>query len=139
MMSKAIRGLFVLVVVLAIAFYVNEHLPKPPVDRTIIVLHEWDSGRTIAVASDQTVRIELDTNPSTGYHWRLAAGNATPLAPISLPDPRPPMPGSGTSTLPFAVPYSAVPTTIKIDLFPPRRDAPPEKTFSVTLTRAPAR
>lgn len=67
------------------------------VDKT---LTKSDNGTTTALKVGDTLRVELPSNPSTGYSWQIADNDSSVLAPIgesqfSLSPDATPIPGSG--------------------------------------------
>jgi inhibitor of cysteine peptidase len=47
-----------------------------------IILHAEDAGKTVELAIDQELVIELEGNPSTGYSWEVGALDSAVLAPV---------------------------------------------------------
>jgi len=48
--------------------------PDEPVD-TVVRLSEGDGGRPVALTQAQTLVVDLESNPSTGYRWELAGAD----------------------------------------------------------------
>jgi hypothetical protein len=107
---------------------------RPQADATVIILTESSNDSSTSLGPGQSVRIELRTNPSTGYNWKLVEGKATPAPQIAFPDPER-RPGGGSVLQPFLVRYADLPTTVKIALIRPMMDQPPAQIFTVTLKR----
>lgn len=74
------------------------------VDRT---LTESDNGSTITLAVGETLQVELPSNPTTGYSWKVTSNDADVLTPLGEPQfalqaRTTPMPGAGgTQTFHF--------------------------------------
>jgi len=58
--------------------------PGPPVTLT-----ELDAGRPVALAVGQELRVELRSNPSTGYSWTVAMDPTGPLTSLGEPEFQP--------------------------------------------------
>ena len=95
---KRLRMLTRLPLILGLFWVVNGcHLTD---DDDMLILTKADHQRTVTLELEQTLKIILDSNPSTGYVWEFS-GNAPPaLLRLDMKEYRPdetdnPPPGSG--------------------------------------------
>lgn len=121
----------VLLALAALALY--NLRPRTPVEPSVIVITRSWNNQWVPVGPEQSVRIELSSNPSTGYRWKLLSGRATAAPEITFPDLRPGSTGGSSVLQPFVVRYADLPTTVKLELVRPTTDQPPAQTFTVTL------
>jgi len=102
-----------------------------------ITLIGQDAGKTFEVAVGQQVRVQLPSNPTTGYQWSVL-GDPAPLKFVKsdyAADPQAAgrMGAGGTQTLRFTAKASG---KVELKLGYARsweKDVPPAKTFSVTI------
>ncbi|MCC7165668.1 MAG: protease inhibitor I42 family protein [Anaerolineae bacterium] len=100
--------------------FVSDSSPNHPAAGTIDhTLTASDNGSTVDMAVGDTLQVELPTNPSTGYSWKVASNNASVLVPLGaaqfdLKAQTTPMPGAGgTQTFHFqAVGKGQTPLTL---------------------------
>jgi inhibitor of cysteine peptidase len=108
------------------------------VDQT---LTSADNGESITLAVGDILKVELASNPSTGYSWHIAANTDDVLAPVGEPQfslgSQTPMPGAGgTETFTFKAVAAGESTLTLIYNRPWETDVTPtpDDTFTVTVT-----
>ena len=110
-----------------------------------LVLQEADSGRTFIVVEGQRVVVRLDSNPSTGYGWRVVATDKSLGYPQESYEPSGVvMPGSGgvqTFTWETKGPFSLVGEhQVKLAYLRPwETSVPPVRQFAFNLKILPYR
>ena len=104
-------------------------------------LTEKDAGQSVELAVGSTVRIVLDSNPSTGYRWDVAAVDAKILRAAGESSSThesggpPPMPGAPEKAILSFQATARGQTTLQLVYHQPwMKDAPPAKTFSANFT-----
>jgi inhibitor of cysteine peptidase len=100
-----------------------------------------DNGESITMAVGDILKIELNSNPSTGYSWHIAANTDDVLAPVGEPQfslgGATPMPGAGgTETFTFKAVAAGESTLTLIYNRPWETNVTPtpNDTFTVTVT-----
>lgn len=99
-------------------------------------LTKTDDGRAIALAAGDTLIVELEGNPTTGYTWELEAIDESILSLVGEPDYRSDSdlvgsPGAFTFTFEAAEPGE---TALRLVYLRPWEDVEPIQTFSVSIT-----
>jgi len=102
-----------------------------------ITITEQDSGKTISMATGQTLFVGLASNPSTGYQWML---QGTP-APLELAksdfagDPQQSnVPGAGGTQQLQLTAKAAGTVVLTLEYRRPwEKDVPPARTYAVTV------
>lgn len=104
-------------------------------------LTEKDAGQSVELAVGSTVRIVLDSNPSTGYRWDVAAVDAKVLhaagesSSTRESSGAPPMPGAPEKAILSFQATAPGQTTLQLVYHQPwMQNVPPAKTFSVNFT-----
>ncbi len=108
----------------------------------VVALTEKDDAQTVVVKTGEKIEIKLDSNPSTGYGWRVASVSAKSVkqdgtvtyVSTPLPPGSPPMVGRGGSSLIRFDALSPGKVTVKLEYLRPwEKNTPPARTFTVTL------
>jgi inhibitor of cysteine peptidase len=101
-----------------------------------IQLYQIDSGRTIRMQSNGTLKIVLDANPTTGYQWKAMPWDTDVIEQIDEPvyKPRSEAIGSGGEITFYFKALSTGQTPIKFIYFRAfEKDVSPIKSFKVTI------
>ena len=101
-----------------------------------IQLYQIDSGRTIKMKPDDTLKIVLDANPTTGYQWKIMPWDTEVIEQIDKPvyKPRSEAIGSGGEITFYFKALSKGHTPLKFIYFRAfEKDVPPIKSFKVTI------
>jgi len=101
-----------------------------------IQLHQIDSGRTIKMKPDDTLKIVLDANPTTGYQWKIMPWDTEVIEQIDKPvyKPRSEAIGSGGEITFYFKALSTGQMPLKFIYFRAfEKDVPPIKSFKVTI------
>ena len=114
--------------------------PTAPVKKTVNLTDQHD-GKTVVVNQGDDVSIKLESNPTTGFNWRVGTVSnggakqsgkvefeATPLPPGSGPI----LGRGGHNVITFET-LAPGTVTIRLEYSRPWEKAPPYKTFTVTL------
>jgi len=102
-----------------------------------VILTEQDSGKTIEIELGKNLFVQLPSNPTTGYQWRVL-GSAAPLEFVKSDYATDPQAAGragagGTQTLQFT---AKSPGKVELKLGyrrPWEKDVPPVKTFAATI------
>lgn len=104
-------------------------------------LTEKDMGQSVELAVGSTVKVVLDSNPSTGYRWDVvavdakvlrAAGESSSTHESGGPAPMPGAPEKAILSFQATAPGQ---TTLQLVYHQPwMKDVPPAKTFSANFT-----
>ncbi len=104
-------------------------------------LTQADNGESVTLAQGDILKIELPSNPSTGYSWHIASNSNDVLAPVGQPQfslgSQTPMPGAGgTETFTFKAVAAGESTLTLIYNRPWETNVTPtpNDTFTVTVT-----
>jgi inhibitor of cysteine peptidase len=104
-------------------------------------LTEKDLGQSVELAVGSTVKVVLDSNPSTGYRWDVAAVDAKVLRTAGESSSThesggpAPMPGTPEKAILSFQAVAPGQTTLQLAYHQPwMKDVPPAKTFSVNFT-----
>jgi inhibitor of cysteine peptidase len=115
--------------------------PKPAVAKTV-ALDEKSAGKTIVVKKGETVSIKLESNPTTGYNWRVGSVSTASVkqngkveySPSPLPPGSGPLVGSGGHSVVKFDAISVGKATITLEYARPwEKNKVPAKTFTVIL------
>ena len=101
-----------------------------------IQLYQVDSGRTIKMKPDDTLKIVLDANPTTGYQWKIMPWDTEVIEQIDKPvyKPKSEAIGSGGKLTFYFKALSTGQTPLKFIYFRAfEKDVPPVKSFKVTI------
>ena len=101
-----------------------------------IQLYQIDSGRTIKMKPDDTLKIVLDANPTTGYQWKALPWDTEVIEQIDKPvyKPRSEAIGSGGEITFYFKALSTGQMPLKFIYFRAfEKDVPPIKSFKVTI------
>jgi inhibitor of cysteine peptidase len=95
-----------------------------------------DAGSTLQLHAGDTLLVTLEGNPSTGYAWEIAPGDTGVLKPAGEPQFLPESTALGSAgrvTLRFEAVAAGRTALSLVYRRPFEKDAPPLKTFEVTL------
>ena len=101
-----------------------------------IQLYQIDSGRTIRMEPDGTLKIVLDANPTTGYQWKVLPWDTEVIEQIDKPvyKSKSEAIGSGGESTFYFKALSTGQTSLKFIYFRAfEKDVPPVKSFKVTI------
>ena len=101
-----------------------------------IQLCQIDSGRTIKMKPDDSLKIVLDSNPTTGYQWKALSWDTGVIEQIGKPvyKSRSEAIGSGGELTFYFKALSTGQTTLKFIYYRAfEKDVPPIKSFKVTI------
>ena len=101
-----------------------------------IQLYQIDSGRTIEMKPDDTLRIVLDANPTTGYQWKALPWDTEVIEQIDKPvyKSKSKAIGSGGELTFYFKALSTGQTPLKFIYFRAfEKDVPPIKSFKLTI------
>ena len=102
----------------------------------LIQLYQIDSGRTIKMEPDDTLKIVLDANPTTGYQWKALPWDTEIIEHIDKPiyKSKSEAIGSGGELTFYFKALSTGQTPLKFIYFRAfEKDVPPVKSFKVTI------
>ena len=101
-----------------------------------IQLYQIDSGRTIRMEPNGTLKIVLDANPTTGYQWKVLPWDTEVIEQIDKPvyKSKSEAIGSGGESTFYFKALSTGQTPLKFIYFRAfEKDVPPVKSFKVTI------
>ena len=101
-----------------------------------IQLYQIDSGRTIRMEPDGSLKIVLDANPTTGYQWKVLPWDTEVIEQIDKPvyKSKSEAIGSGGESTFYFKALSTGQTQLKFIYFRAfEKDVPPVKSFKVTI------
>jgi inhibitor of cysteine peptidase len=96
-----------------------------------------EPGKTIEVTAGNEFKIVIDSNPSTGYQWKLVGAldeNIVQFVSNEYRASEPVMPGSGGSDVWVFRAVAAGETTITLGHFPPGEGQPAEQEVTFTVS-----
>lgn len=70
----------VLIILLALTLAGCSRAPSNTVQPDVIQLTDADNGNQVTVKVDQTINLQLEANPSTGFGWEVSQVDTTLLA-----------------------------------------------------------
>ncbi len=88
-------------IVASVVLHAGAQTPSPP---PTLVLTEMDNGKTVGAILEQTIDVNLQANPSTGFDWYLVGANGNIVVsngPAVFTPDSPGVGGPGTMSMPF--------------------------------------